>query len=532
MAFLNSYARRLVLPVMIIVAILIAAALPLFATTLEEEVDLGKKIDDQILKQYPQITDKQALEQINEYGQNLKKGVQRPEIEYHFRILKDDDLNAFSTPGGYVYFTDHLWNVLRKDERIGVLAHEIVHTDRRHALDAISKQQRRQLWLTAILTVIGANQTWGDIAGLAESLYTLKYSRGDEQQADEIGVQLTKQAGYNPAGLLLAMRKIKRFQDESGGEQPKIFSSHPPTDERLRYIESLLVKMNVPIPPENIQDQARSDRVGTVTAVSGNSVDFAASKPVKNGDLVWVMGNGWDYYYEKQTPVPVARAIVRATGDPSKAEIWPLSAAKQSDIKAGVGIYAPPLPEMEPGVARIRYVSHDADAVGRLATTSRLVVFDRMLARQIVWNKDNSRLVVDNVGYVVITDPSSDTGYLAVTRPKFAYAPVGADSTLVRLQDPEQDRWVSPVFSIGRRGQTIEARPTKALDPNKTYEVAYPAWNSDDSYSQRVVGTAKLRSSDGKVVLQMTGFTPGWTMNDIREGFDIYLEAAKTDPAK
>ena len=110
-------------------------------------------------------------------------------------MLKDDDLNAFSTCGGYIYFTDHLWNILRTDERAGVLAHEIVHSDRRHSLDAMLKLQKRSTILGAILILAGAGRTVTDIVDIANQLSTLKYSRGDEKQADEIGLQYCTMQG-------------------------------------------------------------------------------------------------------------------------------------------------------------------------------------------------------------------------------------------------------------------------------------------------------------------------------------------------
>ncbi len=506
----------------IVVAVLAGVSAPALAISLEEEVELGRKIDAQILKEYPLITDQKALNEINEYGSKLIKNVRRPEIEYHFRILKDDELNAFSTPGGYVYFSEHLWNVLRKDERIGVLAHEIVHTDRRHALDAISKQQRRQLWLTLLLTVVGANSTWGDIAGLAESLYSLKYSRGDEQQADEIGVELAAQAGYNPAGLLLAMRKIGRFQSEAGGQPPKVFSSHPPTKERLAYLEQLLTKMNVPIPPENIQDTARSDMIGTVTSVERNTVQFTSSKPQAVGDIVWLMAGGWDYYYEKRTPVPIARGVVRSVGNQIAAEFWPVSESKVKEIKPGIGVYAPPTPSLESGAGKLSYISRDSKALGKLQANSKFNKLDRLLGRQVVWNKDYSKLVTDNVGYLVVTNPEHETGYVAVTRSKYMYAPIAADAVLVRLNDKDQDRWVGPIVSIGRGGQTIEIMPNRTLEPDKTYDVVYPAWDDEISYEKRIVGTAIPKSTSGKIVLQMNGYVPGWNIDSIQNGFDVY----------
>lgn len=282
----------------IVLAVLFVGSLACSSTwaySLEEEIELGKKLDEEILKQNPLSTDTQALAEINEYGQNLVKNVKRKEIKYHFRIIQDKEFNAFATPGGYVYFTERIWNALRKDERIGVLAHEIVHVDKRHALDAISKQQRQRLWLAVLLTAARANRTLTDITGILHSVYSLKYSRENEREADKVGVELLQKAGYNPAGLLLAMRKINRVQEGSGGQPPKVLSSHPSTPERMRYLEEMLVEMGVPVPPENVAQEQAQHRIGDITDVRGSRIEFVSSKTLRPGEVVWLMKRGWDH---------------------------------------------------------------------------------------------------------------------------------------------------------------------------------------------------------------------------------------------
>jgi beta-barrel assembly-enhancing protease len=495
-----------------------------WAVTLKEEIDLGQKIDQEVLKQTPLTTDTRALAEINEYGQNLVKNVNRKEIKYHFRIIKDDDLNAFAIPGGYVYFSERLWNVLRKDERIGVLAHEIVHVDRRHSLDAISKQQRRQIWLAVLLTAVKANQTWGDITGMLHNIYSLKYTRADERQADEIGVQLTQEAGYNPAGLLLAMRKINRFQSESGGQPPKIFSSHPPTPERLRYLQTMLTDMHVAVPPDNpVQEQVKY-RIGDVTAVTGAKVQFVCSEALPQGQVLWLMTPGWDYYYEKHTAVPAARAVVTSqTGKIYVADITLLPKASASDIVKGIGVYDPPKPKPEKTAARL-----DAGSPGRI-DAQPLKRLARFLARETVWNKEGTELVYDNTGYLVVTNPSSAAGYVAAARPEYKYAPLSAGADLVPTTNAVADRWLGPIVSIGRGGGTIElsterdrTRLASDLNSGRRFDVLYPPWDPKDTYEERTVGTAVLKSLDGKIVLQMLSYTPGWDVSGLENGFDIY----------
>lgn len=514
----------------IVLAVLFVGSLACSSTwaySLEEEIELGKKLDEEILKQNPLSTDTQALAEINEYGQNLVKNVKRKEIKYHFRIIQDKEFNAFATPGGYVYFTERIWNALRKDERIGVLAHEIVHVDKRHALDAISKQQRQRLWLAVLLTAARANRTLTDITGILHSVYSLKYSRENEREADKVGVELLQKAGYNPAGLLLAMRKINRVQEGSGGQPPKVLSSHPSTPERMRYLEEMLVEMGVPVPPENVAQEQAQHRIGDITDVRGSRIEFVSSKTLRPGEVVWLMKRGWDHYFEKMTGVPAARAVVSMQVNQTyTAEFTLLPNARASDISKGDGVYDPPKPAAETSDIRL-------GTDGRIVSGKPLKRLDRFLARQTVWNADHTALQYDNTGYVVIMDPSTPTGYVAASRPAFDYS-VETGAVLRPVTDANKARWLGPVISIGRGGGTIEvstdrdtARLNSDLSSGKVFDVLVPAWDPKQSYESRVVGTAVLRSLGPKIVLQMRTYAAGWNIQKIQNGFDIYEAKTK-----
>lgn len=509
--------KRLVLILGVFLAL---AALPnaVQAMSVQEEIDTGKKIDAQIMKENKLYPDETAQKEMEQYGQKLAKYVKRTQIPYHFKILKDNEFNAFSIPGGYVYFTDRLWNVLRKDERIGVIGHEITHVDKRHAIDAISKQQTRQTILAVILAATKAGDIWNNVASVAEQMYTLKYSRTDEEQADYGSVDLCMKAGYNPAGILLAMYKIKRFEDESGGAPPKIFSDHPPTKERLQYLKQLLVSKGIAVPEENVETASTPNKLGDVTSVNGDTVTFTSDKPLKIGDMVWLMREGWDSHYEKRTGVPAARGMVITTGQAPTAKVWVIKSAKPTQPTNGMGVYAPPVPAQEKGIG-----SFTLDAsVAHMRMDQKPQMLERLLAIQPVWNKDYSQLVNKPVGYLVVTDPTSATGYVAVQDQDYSYAPMETNSPLVKLDDPDHERWIGPIVSIGRSGATIEVKTSRALDKSKTYEVLYPAWDKEDTYKKRIIGTAKLQSTDHKIVLKITDFSGGFSINDVQNGFDVY----------
>ncbi len=526
---------RSYLPQLLLIAGLLiafgAACIPAGAVTVEQEIKLGKQINEEILRQTPVSSDAEAQKEIEEYGQQLAKGVKRTEIKYHFVILKDDELNAFSIPGGYVYFNEHLWNIMRKDERIGILGHEMTHVDRRHALDAMLDAQRRQIWLAVLLTAVKANNTWGNVADLCHQIYSLKFSRIDEQQADEGSVYLCQKAGYNPAGILLAMRKIQRFETEQGGAPPKILADHPPSAERVHYLQQLLTKLGVPIPPETAKDIPNPYRIGEVTSVTNGDVEFTSSKQLAPGDVVWLMTFGWDYRYEDRTTVPAARAVVEGMASAYKAAFRILPGIAPQKIVKGLGVYLPPAPNPETGVGRVEPLTNQPGDPGQLVTSDHLDRFQRFLAREVVWNKDRSELIYDSTGYIVVTNPLANPPFISASRPCYGYAPLQSHSILAKVDDPEGNRWVGPILSIGRNSGTIEVLPDRAMDQlsrdktaGKRYKIAFPAWDSTEPLEKRIIGTAVLKSFDKKIVLQMIGYSNGHCIDDINTGYDVYEE--------
>ncbi len=247
-----------------------------------------------------------------------------------------------------------------------------------------------------------------------------------------------------------------------------------------------------------------------------------------------------DCYYENRTEKPFARGIVRKE-TPRQAsnsaqniystDIWPMSGIAAKKISKGAGVYMPPAPKPENGVGRFVWRSTTAEDISSLHLNSDLKAFDRLFARQLVWNKDMTKLIYDNAGYVVLTGPPSEKRYVALDRPEYAYAPVMANSVLVKVNDPDQNRWVGTVVSIGRSGRTIELATYQSAEQlshaqklGKRFDVVKPPWDAKEDYASRVIGKAVIKSLDGKLVLQMLSFTSGWNMTDVENGFDIYEE--------
>jgi predicted Zn-dependent protease len=152
---------------------------------------------------------------------------------WRVRIIKDDNtLNAFCTPGGFIYVYTGIIKYLDNETQLaGVMGHEIAHADRRHSANQMIKQYGAST-LISILTSDTSNQ---QLAGLAANLLLLKYSRAHETEADDYSVRYLLPTDYDPQGAKYFFQKISA---SGGSNVPEFLSTHPNPDNRVANIES------------------------------------------------------------------------------------------------------------------------------------------------------------------------------------------------------------------------------------------------------------------------------------------------------
>jgi len=333
-------------------------------TTLKDEIEIGRKAAKEIEKEFPVTSDKEWLSDIEQLGKLLTPNVKRKEIPYTFKVIKEqqngrNEIDAFSLPGGPVYISERMWRLLTRDERLGVLAHEIAHVDKRHAIDTVSEMNRRSMWAAAVLIITGAHSRsiW-DAADIANTLYTLKFSRKREREADMMAVDLCKAAGLSPTGLVTAMKKILYIEQHTGGAPPKILSTHPQTKDRIAYLSSRCLELGVK-PGElerNLRVTDQPDRLGDVVskAKEGLVITVSTTRDLAKNELVWVKKPLWDDASDVVIPKPVAKGVALTPGKKAKVSVTMEPGFEYIDIEQGDGVYprstglAPPPPPSAP----------------------------------------------------------------------------------------------------------------------------------------------------------------------------------------
>ena len=157
-------------------------------------------------------------------------------------VLHDSTINAFAIPGGNVYVYSGIVDFLQNDDELAaVIAHELAHVERRHSL----KNVRASSALVALLKVAVKNtkdrETWGAVLS---ALALMKFSRTQEDEADDVGQFKLASAGFDPAAQIAVW---ERFKSKEGGKSSglaKYLSSHPSHDQRIENAKKNLAKMN------------------------------------------------------------------------------------------------------------------------------------------------------------------------------------------------------------------------------------------------------------------------------------------------
>jgi predicted Zn-dependent protease len=163
---------------------------------------------------------------------------------FHYYLLADDKtINAFALPGGQVFITRALLVRLQNEAQLaGVLGHETGHVIGRHTSEQLAKSELGNSIATGFVIGNSSDRSGGYtsaiIANVAQKMASLHYSRGDESQADQFGLQFMTEAGYTPEGMLGVMKVLLDVEKTNGGHQPEFLMSHPLTQERLDAVKA------------------------------------------------------------------------------------------------------------------------------------------------------------------------------------------------------------------------------------------------------------------------------------------------------
>lgn len=219
----------------------------------ETDMQLGKQLDEEIHKdpkEYPVLNSPAVRQYVQGIVNDL---IQSPDVKYkgkfpyQVEIIRDDKtINAFCTPGGYIYVYTGLMKFLDNEATLaGVLGHEIGHAEARHATQRMTKAFGVQV-LTGMVLGENPGQAAQIGANLFSGLALLKNSRDDENQSDELSFQYLRTTNKWYAGAAKYFFEKIQKGGQAGGTLERLLSTHPLPQDRIEAFNKRILDAKLP----------------------------------------------------------------------------------------------------------------------------------------------------------------------------------------------------------------------------------------------------------------------------------------------
>ncbi len=200
-----------------------------------EEINLGKKVAIQVEQRWDRITDPARIARLNMLLRRLIPYLNR-DLPYEIRLIREDSPNAFSLPGGIVFITTGMIDFTHSDSEIAaILAHELIHADRKHVMIQIARNQKISLVAIAVMVASKGQTLPFILANVAQITMANSYSRDLEKEADIEGLNLLAASDFPPSAMITVMEGLSEEQLKHPYVDPGIYLDHPEISERISY---------------------------------------------------------------------------------------------------------------------------------------------------------------------------------------------------------------------------------------------------------------------------------------------------------
>lgn len=209
------------------------------------EIEIGRDVAARLLGAAPLHPSASLQRYVNEVGRWLASQTERAGLPWRFAVLDAPQVNAFATPGGYIFVTGGLIARMKTEaELAGVLAHEIVHVLRKHHLHAIQKGAMANVASNVVaLAMQDRNSALRNrLVSFGTELYVRGLDKTDELEADRLGVVVAARGGYDPWGLPVVLQTLQSISPDDSAVA-LMFATHPPPTERLDAIEQRMLAL-------------------------------------------------------------------------------------------------------------------------------------------------------------------------------------------------------------------------------------------------------------------------------------------------
>ncbi len=211
-----------------------------------KEISIGEEMHEKMMAEGSSYDDPALQAYIDRVGQRLVANSDRPKLKFTFTVIDSPDINAFATPGGFVYINRGLLAYLESEaELAGVLAHEIGHITARHAARQQTANVSNQVMATTVGILTGSRDLY-DASTMYGTELVRGYGRDHELEADGLGAEYMYKSGYDPdallevIGVLKDQEQFQRVKAKSTGKKVAtyhgLYATHPRNDQRLQTV--------------------------------------------------------------------------------------------------------------------------------------------------------------------------------------------------------------------------------------------------------------------------------------------------------
>ena len=232
-----------------ILAVFAMAFLSLLAICQTGTETLGSKIDKELTKDVIFSSNQAELKRLSDMGGRIVQATEREDLVYAFKIVEDDSINAFTFGDGHIYITRGLYDKIENDNQLAaLLAHEIAHNvndDIQKSFEALKKAKKRNTFWDALIGAVATGEITFPLKGgiVTASAYT-RFSRAQEEAADDYMATMVEKAGFNPLGTIGLMSLLNDCEASSDKPLLGFLASHPPTQKRM---DKLVKKFLTPV---------------------------------------------------------------------------------------------------------------------------------------------------------------------------------------------------------------------------------------------------------------------------------------------
>ena len=211
-----------------------------------QEMQLGLTSFTELKKQTPVSRDAAANALLQKVGQRIAAvaGPDMPNAQWEFVLFESKEVNAFCLPGGKVGVYTGILPITKDEAGMAtVLGHEIAHAVARHGGERMSEAMLMQTGGQLLnVSLANSDPRWQGVAQLAYGMTTqvglaLPHSRGQESEADQIGLRYMARAGYNPESAVQFWQRFAAYSAQQGGATPAFLRTHPTDETRIRQLQ-------------------------------------------------------------------------------------------------------------------------------------------------------------------------------------------------------------------------------------------------------------------------------------------------------